>query len=324
MNTDEKLVIEGRLHRIKNLLILNVDFIPYNGYEEGKLGICIFLFKYAIYFQDENIFDIASDLLDKISSQINIHESITFRRGLAGYGIQLLNRSDIVEQEDAAFLQEIDTELIRRIEEVDNVSNSDGLLGIARYFALSLLNKSNSPDSAYLTALSERVTTESSNTEDLESIIDFLIMLILLKIDQKKNENRLKQFIYDNVNKGTTSQLELQSIILGLFVSTNLHLPHEISLVLHRKHRKPYEPVSGQTKSSENALKTYSGFFRLDHHFPEERLSHEACKWHNILLNTFPNSIAGFNLDRNMQNFRVFNHYSRFGSDLIDLLSIKL
>ena len=190
MTIETKILIEERLKRIKNFLLLNVDFIPTNGFEEGKFGVCVFLFHYAIYFNDQNTFDIASNLFDQLVEDINVHEAINFRRGLSGYGYAIVSLilDDIVEVEDSGVLSEIDKQIISRISDIAHDTTGDGLLGVGKYLSLAAayLSKSNIENDKInktLINISETLISKPIASADKKHMINFLVSLITLNIN---------------------------------------------------------------------------------------------------------------------------------------------
>ena len=109
-----KPLINERLQRIANALLLNASFIPNLGLLNGKMGIVIFFFHYARYTGKEVYSNYAGELIDEIYEEIHADSPIDFADGIAGigWGLEYLIKNGFVEAELNETLAEIDAKII--------------------------------------------------------------------------------------------------------------------------------------------------------------------------------------------------------------------
>lgn len=322
MQSEVKITIIERLIRIKNFLILNVDFIPTKGFEEGKLGVCVFLFKYAVYFQDNNVFEVASKLFDEIAEEINIHEQITFRRGLAGYGYGIVSliADEIVEAEDSGVLSEIDEQIFSRLHEADNASNSDGLLGIGRYLAFSAITIQQEtvnelPHYEVLDKISKELLTSQPLASDRKPMIEFLTYLIALNINVPASEKKLKAIISNPTQKVSPS------VLLENYQRSKIGMLKEAANEMITEFREIPAGNLAAFKSSSTLLEAFISVNYLMQTFPDHDYSAASAYWTEKFLSGPASSIAKFDIDREVQNFRMFNGYANLGTELLKFLN---
>lgn len=99
-----------RLRRIADVLFLNAGFIDNPGLLKGKMGIALFLYKYARNTGSEIYDTYAGELIDEIYQRISKQTPVDFANGLAGigWGIEYLVRNGFVEADTDEALTEID------------------------------------------------------------------------------------------------------------------------------------------------------------------------------------------------------------------------
>lgn len=106
------------LQRIANTIVANLANTEPAGLFDGKMGLCLFLYRYARYSGHETYEDIASILLDDVFSQLKPNMSPSAMDGVAsiGFGLVKLFREDFSESDaDDNVLKNIDDILLRNI-----------------------------------------------------------------------------------------------------------------------------------------------------------------------------------------------------------------
>jgi len=305
--------------------MLNVDFMPVSGFEEGKFGVCVFLFRYAVYFQDQNIFDVASVLFEAIVGEINIHEPITFRRGLTGYGYGIISliTEEIMEAEDSEILSEINQQIFSRLDEVADMTNSDGLLGVGRYisaFAINVADKDlkNSQVRSVLDQISKKILVDNPVSGGKKNFIEFLVHMISLKINRDQSLSKLREIIV-NSHFGEAPP----SVLLENYSNSNIPLLKEAAQTMILDYHDMPDDRRSLHKTSLSLLETFSSVNYLAHYFPEQDFTESVAYWGNRLMSGPGNSIAGFDVDKELQNFRMFNGYANFGMELLKILTLN-
>lgn len=323
MQEEEKSVINDRLNRIKNFVLLNIDFSPHTGIEEGRFGMDYFLFKYAVLFDDRHIFDIASELFDELLEGVSIHEPITFRRGLAGYGYGILSLvgDDIVEIDNNLLLKEIDKQIYAKIPSIRDLSNSDGLLGIGRYLALAALNSDNPKNyTRTLLKISNIIDYTNFSREDTKFLVEFISYLIKLDLDVDLHLKTLTLII-----QNSDPLMLMPSDLLELFDKFNIIELKDASLDMYMKIKDNHSRKNRLQFDSVTALRHYLSACYLDCFFPSSNSDFEEMHsfWFSNLFNRKDKGlIAGLDISKSTQNFRVFNRYANFGLELIKLSDI--
>lgn len=107
--------MDNTIKRIANTIIANLDNSQEIGLFNGKMGISIFLYKYAAYSGEKVYSDIADDLIDEISSKITSDFSPSAMDGIAsiGYGFSLLLKEHLLEGDLDDVLFDIDKRLLQ-------------------------------------------------------------------------------------------------------------------------------------------------------------------------------------------------------------------
>lgn len=108
------------LRLIANTIVANLANTESIGLFDGKMGLCLFLYKYARLSGSGIYEDIASDLLDDIFAKLKPRMSPSTMDGLAGmgYGLAMLLREGLIESDpDENVLQDIDEALLRNIKQ---------------------------------------------------------------------------------------------------------------------------------------------------------------------------------------------------------------
>jgi hypothetical protein len=129
-------VIDNRLDRLANLLLLNSSFIRNIGLLNGKMGIAIFFFQYSKYSHNAIYEKYAEELIDEIYNNIRKVTSLDFATGLTGigWGIEYLSKNKFLEADTDEVLNEVDIIIYRcKMQVPVLLENSDSLFGYGLY-----------------------------------------------------------------------------------------------------------------------------------------------------------------------------------------------
>ncbi|MDR1719571.1 MAG: hypothetical protein LBR67_05545 [Dysgonamonadaceae bacterium] len=104
--------MKNELQKIANTLVLYSYHITGNGLHDGKMGIILFLYRYADYSNCKYYSEIADDMLDKVLRSIAT-TSPCFENGLAGIGlvVNCLIRKGYVDGDSNEVLQDVDKKI---------------------------------------------------------------------------------------------------------------------------------------------------------------------------------------------------------------------
>ncbi len=104
------------LQRIANTLVLYSYHVNYNGLLSGKMGIILFLYRYAKFTNNEHYQEFAGDMLDHV---LRTTETISndFENGLTGIGwaVNYLLRNNFVEGEANDVLHDVDKKVFSQV-----------------------------------------------------------------------------------------------------------------------------------------------------------------------------------------------------------------
>lgn len=117
----------------------------------GDMGACFSLYLMNKFFKDEDVENIADELLDKVIVAITQMNDLSFDTGLSGIGwaINCLHANGCVEGDIDDILYNIDAAIYKSLYEQDRILSSDlikGLIGFLVYFLYRLKNVGNSAD----------------------------------------------------------------------------------------------------------------------------------------------------------------------------------
>jgi hypothetical protein len=107
---NQKSILDTRLEKIANVLILNASFIDNLGLLNGKMGIAIFFYQYADYTRNKLYEQYAAELVDEICAEISTETPIDFANGLTGigWGVEYLVQKGFIKADTDEILEEID------------------------------------------------------------------------------------------------------------------------------------------------------------------------------------------------------------------------
>jgi hypothetical protein len=153
---------------------MNGSFTNNLGLFNGKMGIAIFMYKYARQIGNEIYEDYAGELIDEIFEEINTSTPVGFENGLTGvgWGIEYLVKNQFIEADTNEVLSEIDNVINKAMMQrsVLTVDDSD-LFGYGLY---------------YLSRLRENQKDNNNrNTQAKRQVLTYLIVecerLLILK-----------------------------------------------------------------------------------------------------------------------------------------------
>jgi hypothetical protein len=145
------------LNKIVQHLILHTSASDDLGLLSGKMGVCVFFYRYSRHTGVKRYADFAGHLLDEIYGEITIGTDRNFGKGLAGvcWGIEYLVRNGFVNADTDDVLEDIDKKVweldVRRI---SDTSLDKGLDGFAHYVLARCTDKQSFPiDRQYISDL---------------------------------------------------------------------------------------------------------------------------------------------------------------------------
>ena len=117
----------------------------------GDMGVCFSLYLMNKTFNDEEVENIADELLDKVIAAITQMNDLSFDTGLAGIGwaINCLHTNGCIEGDINDILYNIDAAIYKSLYEQNRILSSDlikGLIGFLVYFLYRLKNVGNNID----------------------------------------------------------------------------------------------------------------------------------------------------------------------------------
>lgn len=200
------------LQRIANTIVANLANTEPIGLFDGRIGLCLFLYKYARYSGSSIYEDVASDLLDDIFCQLKPDMSPSAIDGLSGigYGLSILLREGFLESDpDDHIFQDIDEALFRDVK--------SSLIKETR-FPISLCSSG-----IYLLS---RMTLRMNEIESvwISGVIENIRMLVMGSVQKK---NRLKLSLLNSmlyVLCGLHGKLDMSKITIENLLKEILHL----------------------------------------------------------------------------------------------------
>ncbi|MDR3062101.1 MAG: hypothetical protein LBU57_08325 [Dysgonamonadaceae bacterium] len=165
------------LKRIVRFLILRGSFTDNIGLLQGKLGICIFFYRYARFTGKKYYSDFADDLIGEIYEEIRLTAPGDFRDGLSGicWGIEYIIRDGYADADADDVLEDLDIKVLERdVRRVVDPSLETGLDGLAHYVLGRCLNKKNHflTTKEYITDLIESMQKNKGSQELIHHLIN--------------------------------------------------------------------------------------------------------------------------------------------------------
>lgn len=155
------------LAKIIQHLMLHTSSMSDLGLLSGKMGVCIFFYKYARHSGIKRYADFAGELMDEIYSEINTEISRDFGKGLAGicWGIEYLIRQGFVDADADDVLGDMDPLILERdVRRMTDTSLETGLEGLAHYVLARCSGKLKySLDGQYIAELTHSMESRGCN-----------------------------------------------------------------------------------------------------------------------------------------------------------------
>lgn len=125
---------DGIIHKIANTIVANLENTDSYGLVNGKMGICIFLYEYALYYKKESYRSIAERLLLDIYNCDHSTLPLNIQDGYAGIGIGLsfLLEHRRIGGNKEEVLEDIDDMLLKKMPQCINQDK----MYCSKYFAI--------------------------------------------------------------------------------------------------------------------------------------------------------------------------------------------
>jgi hypothetical protein len=193
--------------------MLHSSFLKDIGLLEGKMGVAIFFFHYAIYTKRSIYSDFGGELIDEICDEIHISDPLNFRNGLAGiaWGIEYLIQKKFVMADSDEILDDLDRRILEwDVRRITDISAETGLIGLAYYVISRNSNKEkrirNTTDE-YISDLISSLKPKMSSKKQNYQVIEYLDTILSGGQIQNK-ENPLYLFYKNNNYKDDSSIIE--------------------------------------------------------------------------------------------------------------------
>lgn len=277
INPAVKNPVDLRLRRIADVLLLNGSFTDNPGLLNGKMGIAIFLYRYARSTGNEMYGTYAGELIDEIYEAISTQTPVDFANGLTGigWGIEYLVKNGFVEADTDEALAELDNTVYKsNLDQSLLFDNINGLSGYGFYYISRLRGRVNDDDNQniifikqqlkYLTEACESLLVQKLypgsdikkiSTETINSIIWFLLEIHMLGLspgDVEKVFHRLPEYIESGLQSsddgpGQSLLLRLTENIISSVANTDLQ--KKLCTILKKKKGQIFD-----TDSSEDVM----------------------------------------------------------------------
>lgn len=152
------------LGKIVQHLIFHTSSMSDLGLLSGKMGVCIFFYRYARYTGIKRYDDFAGELLDEIYGETGTGIARDFENGLAGicWGIEYLSRNNFVYADTDDVLCNMDPLIVELdVRKIIDTSLERGLEGLAHYVLARCSGQSKLPiDSLYIAELKDNMNNK--------------------------------------------------------------------------------------------------------------------------------------------------------------------
>lgn len=135
-------ILDNQLQSIANAITLNRDAVSSAGLFNGKMGACLFYYKYGSYSKKKHYSDLASGLLDEVFEAIDADTPLNFDTGLAGiaWAIEYLVDNKFVEADTNEILGDLDEAIFEHYKLL-GPDRYQEILNIVPYIISRLKNK---------------------------------------------------------------------------------------------------------------------------------------------------------------------------------------
>ncbi|MDD3038230.1 hypothetical protein [Bacteroides sp.] len=226
------------IQRIANTIVANLANTEAIGLFNGKIGVCLFLYKYSQYSGCKIYENIASELLDDILSQLRPELSPSALDGVAGvgYALTVLLREGFLESSpdddvfhyiDEALLSDVRTSLMKELHAPVSLCSS----GI--YLLSRISFRLDEVENVWITGVIENtrliIRTSIQNKDSLKlSLLNSMLYVFCglynkLEINKIGIEKILRDLL--NISEQTLSEHKYQDIDIILFKQNLMRLP---------------------------------------------------------------------------------------------------
>jgi glycosyltransferase involved in cell wall biosynthesis len=111
------------------------------GLLKGRMGIVLFLYHYAHYFNERWVHKIAGAILEDIFEELTSVDFLNFNSGILGigWGIEYLSQNQLIDANTNDLLEEIDQKLMDcDLDQIENLNQEKGLGGVMKYIVARL------------------------------------------------------------------------------------------------------------------------------------------------------------------------------------------
>lgn len=230
------------LQQVANTIVTNLANTEPTSLFNGKIGVCLFLYKYARYSGNKVYEDIASNMMDDVLEQLALDMSPSIMDGLAGIGyglIELLREEFIEGDPDEDIFQDMDAVLLRNIKPLltKEINTSTPLYSSGIYLISRMSFHKESVESAWISEVIECAIDVISNYVKkgqvpklslLNSMLYAFGKLIkIIETDKAKIESLLTDILY--LSSLSIQQKEsFQDVDIVLYKQIILKLPHSL------------------------------------------------------------------------------------------------
>lgn len=175
-------IIDDYLYRTAEILRKYGSFVLQAGLQNGKMGIAIFLYRYARYSNNSLYANYAGELLDEIVKNVHGDLPLNIESGLCGigFGIEYLIKNKYVEAEAEEILEEFDSH-IRNLFLKKEINDLEVIHSIALYWIQRGKEvEVNTSIDKYYYLLSIMISEQTDNPQLYSSIYETVRSLLLL------------------------------------------------------------------------------------------------------------------------------------------------
>lgn len=170
--------MENKILRIGNTILCNYAMVSNLGLQDGRMGVCLFLYEYARHSGIKEYEDMADDMIDPILNSLHkgqSEENISIVASIGIGVIYLITHNFLEDTDDSDALKEVDKLLLDTIETAN--SPSEMLMAASLYFIYRFANYRTNLNTTKSMVLAENIVrlyskdTETDKHASLKSYI---------------------------------------------------------------------------------------------------------------------------------------------------------
>jgi hypothetical protein len=340
---DAKYVNE-RLDRIAKLLFLNANYNPNIGLLNGKLGIAIFFYHYALFTRKKIHKKYADELIREIFLERHKHTSLDYENGLAGIGTglnYLLNKG-FIDQGYGKFLLNLDLQLNNSIRNyIPAKLKFNELLGYGKYFN-SRLKSSSIEDLGdqvlyreSLLSIVDLLDRPFNTYSEINNAIEFLVQVCRISGESQKPkdflnyaidklETSVNEDIHFKVYPGDFNPLAAARAILSFPGVSNGAPCWEKAKYFLALYEHDFDKYLSD-KSHSLKAGSFNQVFLFDYLFRKtgnENYRKKAQEWFDKSMVEDKQALTGFivGINNNVPELGLWDGYAGIGLSIIDFL----